>query len=137
MGADAAKTARRILVIDDDVDIAGVLKEYLESRPSTVFTVETAPNAKEGLAAAHRHRPDLVILDIEMPGMNGVEALKELRRLYEGIPVIMLTGNTKVSVAAETLVHGASSYAPKPLDFRYLEHLVTAFLPNPRPKPTT
>lgn len=136
MGADPAKTARRILVIDDDVEIAGVLKEYLESQPSAAFRVETASNAKDGLAAARRHRPDLVILDIEMPGMNGVEALKEFRRLYPGLPVIMLTGNTSVSVAAETLEHGASAYAPKPLDFRYLDHLVTAFLPNPQPKPT-
>lgn len=126
----------RILIIDDDADVVGVLKEYLESRPAAAFKVDTASNGKDGLAAMQRHRPDLVILDIEMPGMNGVEALKELRRLDRELPVIMLTGNTRVSVAAETLQHGASSYAPKPLDLRYLDHLVSALLPKPRAKPT-
>src|SRR5207245_7693302 len=66
-----------------------------------------------------RARPHVVILDVEMPGMTGVEVLASLRALDPTIPVIMLTANTDGSVAAETLKLGAVSYAPKPLDVRY------------------
>lgn len=67
-----------------------------------------------------RQRPNLIILDIDMPRMNGVALLKKIRHLDRNIPVIMLTGNADLTVAARTLKEGASSYAPKPLNFKYL-----------------
>ena len=79
-----------------------------------------------------RARPHLVILDVEMPGMNGIQVLKSLRAVDPTIPVIMLTATTDASVASETLRQGAVSYAPKPLDLRYLDHLVATFAMKPR-----
>lgn len=118
----------RILMIDDNAEIVAVVKEYLESRPVVRYVVEAASNGADGLQAVRRRRPDLVILDVDMPGMNGVEVLKRIRALDPTVPVIMLTGTDDVAVAAQILKEGASSYAPKPLNFKYLDHLVAMFV---------
>lgn len=73
-----------------------------------------------------------MILDVEMPSMNGIQVLKSLRAVDPTIPVIMLTATTDASVASETLRQGAVSYAPKPLDLQYLDHLVATFATRPR-----
>jgi DNA-binding response OmpR family regulator len=121
----------RILVVDDDPALLDTIREYLES-PGNRYVVETATRGSEALKLAARARPHVVILDVEMPGMTGVEVLASLRALDPTIPVIMLTANTDGSVAAETLKLGAVSYAPKPLDVRYLDHLVATFATKPR-----
>ena len=121
----------RILVVDDDPALLDTIREYLES-PGNRYVVETATRGGEALKLVARARPHVVILDVEMPGMTGVEVLASLRALDPTIPVIMLTANTDSSVAAETLKLGAVSYAPKPLDVRYLDHLVATFATKPR-----
>jgi DNA-binding response OmpR family regulator len=121
----------RILAVDDDPALLDTLREYL-ARPGGRYVVETATRGIEALELVERERPHLVILDVEMPGMNGVQVLQSLRAVDPTIPVIMLTANTDGSVAAETLKLGAVSYAPKPLDLRYLDHLVATFVMNPR-----
>ena len=121
----------RILVVDDDTALLDTIREYLES-PGNRYVVETATRGGEALKLVARARPHVVILDVEMPGMTGVEVLASLRALDPTIPVIMLTANTDGSVAAETLKLGAVSYAPKPLDVRYLDHLVATFATKPR-----
>ena len=121
----------RILVVDDDPALLDTIREYLES-PGIRYVVETATRGGEALKLVARARPHVVILDVEMPGMTGVEVLASLRALDPTIPVIMLTANTDGSVAAETLKLGAVSYAPKPLDVRYLDHLVATFATKPR-----
>ena len=105
----------RILVVDDDPALLDTIREYLES-PGNRYVVETATRGGEALKLVARARPHVAILDVEMPT----------------IPVIMLTANTDGSVAAETLKLGAVSYAPKPLDVRYLDHLVATFATKPR-----
>lgn len=126
----------RILIVDDNPGLLETLKEFLETQSATGqrYVVETAADGAEGLTAVMQRRPDLVILDVDMPGMNGVEVLKRIRRLDSSIPVIMLTGNANNSVAAQTLKAGASSYAPKPLNLRYLDHLVSSFIGARRSK---
>ena len=121
----------RILVVDDDPELLDTLREYLEKLGNR-YVVETAARGSEALWMVARARPDLVILDVEMPGMTGVQVLTSLRALDPTIPVIMLTGNTDGSVAAETLKLGAVSYAPKPLNLQYLDHLVATFATKPR-----
>lgn len=128
--ADAPK---RILIVDDDPALVDVLREYIAARfGEATYVVETAANGNDGLSAVRGRRPDLVILDIEMPGMNGVEVLKQIRAIDRRIPVIMLTGTADTSVTAATLEHGAVSYAPKPLNLQYLDHLLAMFLAKPR-----
>jgi len=121
----------RILVVDDDPELLDTLREYLETLGNR-YIVETAARGSEALWMVARARPDLVILDVEMPGMSGVQVLASLRALDPTIPVIMLTANTDGSVAGETLKLGAVSYAPKPLNLKYLDHLVATFATKPR-----
>jgi len=121
----------RILIVDDDPDLLDTLREYLEDLGDG-YVVETAARGIEALEMVARARPHLVILDVEMPGMNGIQVLKSLRAVDPTIPVIMLTATTDASVASETLRQGAVSYAPKPLDLRYLDHLVATFAMKPR-----
>jgi CheY-like chemotaxis protein len=121
----------RILVVDDDPELLDTLREYLETLGNR-YVVETAAHGSEALLMVARARPQLVILDVEMPGITGVQVLTSLRALDPTIPVIMLTANTDGSVAAETLRMGAVSYAPKPLNLKYLDHLVAVFATKPR-----
>jgi DNA-binding NtrC family response regulator len=115
-----AAARKRILIVDDEPLIAGVLGEHF----TAAYDVETALNGTDALTAVLRHRPDLVLLDINMPRMNGVEVLKDVKKIDESIPVIMVTANEQISVAADALKSGAFGYVPKPFDFRYLDHMV-------------
>jgi two-component system response regulator (stage 0 sporulation protein F) len=115
----------RILIVDDEAPVLDVLSEYFATQG---YTVETAPNGAEALAAVQRARPDLVLLDVRMPGMDGVEVLRKLRDLDRALAVIMVTANEDVALARETLKLGAFDYVSKPFDFRYLDRAVAAGL---------
>jgi len=118
----------RVIIIDDEPDLLSVLKEYIETRRRPQECgVETARDGSEGLDLLVRHRPDLVILDIDMPGPNGIVVLRKIRSLDPTIPVVMLTGKADAAQAGETLRDGAVMYAPKPLDLRYLDHLLALY----------
>lgn len=118
----------RVIIIDDEPDLLSVLKEYIETRRRPQeCVVETARDGSEGLDLLVRHRPDLVILDIDMPGPNGIVVLRKIRSLDPTIPVVMLTGKADAAQAGETLRDGAVMYAPKPLDLRYLGHLLALY----------
>ena len=121
----------RILLVDDDPALLDTLREYLETLGNR-YVVETASQGRDALWMVARARPHVVILDVEMPGMSGIQVLTSLRASDPTLPVIMLTANTDGAVAAETLKLGAVSYAPKPLDLRYLNHLIAMFATKPR-----
>ena len=118
---------RRVLIVDDEPLILEVLAEHFK----TEFDVETAPNGADALGAILRQRPDVVLLDINMPRMNGVEVLKDIKQIDESIAVIMVTANEQVQLAAEALKSGAFGYVPKPFDFRYLDHMLASILDKP------
>jgi DNA-binding response OmpR family regulator len=119
----------RILIVDDDVAQREAIHEYLVARyVDQGYTIETAPDGGAAMLAILRARPDVVILDVVMPGMSGTEVLKLIRATDPTIGVVMLTGQTDSRVAGETLKLGAIAYAPKPVNFRYLEHLLAAVL---------
>ena len=88
-------SVKTILVIDDEKDFGETVKMMLEAY--NIYKVVTASNGKEGIKKAHMIKPDLILLDITMPEMNGIEALKLLKESSAtvGIPVIMLTGHTE------------------------------------------
>ena len=111
---------KRILIVDDEPLIIEVLSEHFKD----TYEVETAMNGTDALAAVVRQRPDLMLLDINMPRMNGVEVLKDVKKIDDSIAVIMVTANEQVSLAADALKSGAFGYVPKPFDFRYLDHMV-------------
>jgi DNA-binding NtrC family response regulator len=115
---------RRLLIVDDEPLILEVLTEHFK----TDYDVETALNGADALGAILRARPDVVMLDINMPRMNGVEVLKDIKQIDESIAVIMVTANEQVAMAAEALRNGAFGYVPKPFDFRYLDHMLATIL---------
>ena len=115
-----------ILVVDDEEPVRDVLCEYLESQG---FGVEAAPDGETALAALGRHRPDLVLLDVRMPGMDGVEVLRRIRHAAPHVPVVMVTANESVGLAREMLELGAFDYVAKPFDFSYLDRAVSARAP--------
>src|SRR5437868_2033988 len=80
---------KRILVIDDDDNVR---EAFLAALECPAYRVEGARNGRAGLESARAHRPDLVFLDLKMPGMNGVETLASLREVHPNVPVYVVTG---------------------------------------------
>jgi DNA-binding NtrC family response regulator len=122
----ATRAAKRVLIVDDDVAIVRVLQDALGLfRHEHAYTVETAADGAEGLAALERGQFDLVLLDMYMPRMTGLELLTEIRRRGLQTPVLMLTGNEDNKSAATAIKSGVFAYVPKPFDLQQLEMLVS------------
>jgi two-component system response regulator (stage 0 sporulation protein F) len=113
----------RILIVDDESSVREVLGEYFTDRG---YTVDAASDGEAALATVQRVVPDLVLLDVRMPGMDGVETLRRIRAVAPALAVIMVTANEDVTLARETLKLGALDYVGKPFDFVYLERAVGA-----------
>ncbi len=103
----------RILVIDDEAAIRDSLKMILEYEG---YEVLTAPTGEEGIAQTEREAPDLVFLDVKMPGMDGLEVLQRLRHLVEVTPIVVVSGHGTVSTAVEATKLGAFDFIEKPLE---------------------
>jgi two-component system chemotaxis response regulator CheB len=105
----------RILVVDDAVVFRRVLSDVLSSDPD-LEVVGTAANGRIALAKLPQLTPDIVILDVEMPEMDGLQTLKELRKSYPRLPVIMFSALTEKGAEAtlEALARGATDYFTKP-----------------------
>jgi len=116
---------QRILAIDDDTSVTSVLKRGLSYEG---FAVDTANAGAEGFSLAREHYPDLVILDIMMPAMDGLEVLQRLRTADAHLPILMLTGKDAPSDQVAGLEHGADDYVVKPFTFAVLLARVRALL---------
>ena len=124
--AGAARGTKRVLLVDDDVAIVQVLQDALGLfRHEHAYAVQTARDGAEGLAALECGPFDLVLLDMCMPRMNGLELLAEMRRRGIQTPVLMLTGNEDNRSAADALAAGIFAYVPKPFDLQHLEMLIS------------
>ena len=106
-----------ILIVDDEQDFVEMLTMRLTDEG---HRVRAAYDGDEGLAALEEAPCDVVILDIRMPRMDGITALKEIKRLYPVVEVILLTGHGAVDTAVEGLKSGAFDYVQKPADFAEL-----------------
>jgi two-component system, NtrC family, nitrogen regulation response regulator NtrX len=102
----------RILVVDDEAEIRRSVRMILEYEGFEVFEASSGP---EGLAAIDRESPDLVFLDIKMPGLDGLEALQRIRQANESLPVVIISGHGTVSTAVEATKLGAFDFIEKPL----------------------
>ena len=124
---------KKILIVDDDPEVVEVLSRFFQKTPED-YAVQTVTNGEDALAALTISAPDLVLLDINMPGMSGIEVMKHIDHQ---IAVIMVTGNVD-EAPAEALKLGAFAYIPKPFDLAYIEQLVPLALMRRRaPKPRT
>ena len=121
----------RILIVDEEPELLDLLLAYFLAAE---YEVETATNGTEAVVAVSRQRPDVVLLDINMPCVNGVEALKEIMKIDQSIAVLMVTGNGELPVTVDAIRNGAFGYVPKPFDLRYLDHLIAASLGRSQPR---
>ncbi len=117
-GYRAAEQCSRILVVDDEPAVRELFKDLLEHKG---YEVITAASGAEALTAVREQRPQLVLLDILMPDMDGVETLEQIRQIDRVVPIIMLTAVVHEEIAKESLRKGALDYITKPVDFDYLE----------------
>ena len=111
-----------ILVIDDDEVVLGVLKDLLELRS---FEVLTAQEGRAGLEVFRNNRPDLVITDISMPELDGLQVLRRIRDMDECVPVILVTGHGDLDNALRALRRGAYDFLLKPINPEILLNTVT------------
>jgi DNA-binding response OmpR family regulator len=114
----------RILVVDDEPKIVQLVRDYLERAG---FAVSTARDGNEALMRAHSERPDLIVLDLGLPGLDGLEVTRRLRR-DSGVPIIMLTARDDETDKVVGLELGADDYVTKPFSPRELEARVRAVL---------
>jgi len=115
--AEPRRPDESVLVIDDDVGILDLLKNLLGGEG---YTVACAACGREGLEAIELAPPDIVLLDVQMPGMSGFEVLAKIREHRPNLPVVMVTGHGSEEVAADSLRLGADDYIAKPLRLRNL-----------------
>jgi len=102
----------RILVIDDEAAIRDSLRMILEYEN---YEFAGASNGQDGLAQIQRERPDLVLLDIKMPAMDGMEVLRKIKTVDETLPVVMISGHGTTATAVEAIRSGAIDFLDKPL----------------------
>jgi len=125
-GAKVTRT-KRILVVDDNLVIQEVLSEFL----GRGYTVETVANASQALAAVVHRAPDLILLDVRIPGVDGLSLLRSFRQMGVTTPVFIITGYDSAQVADEAVNSGADAYLPKPFDLLSLDRLVAETLSVP------
>ena len=110
--------AHTILVVDDESSVRKSLRKFLERNG---YRVVEAPDGDHALALYSQERPDLVLLDIRMPGKDGLETLRELRAIDPQAAVIMVTALHEEELAKQALAEGAFEYITKPTNHEYLE----------------
>lgn len=124
------KTSATLLIIDDDDVVRASLAAYLED---SGFSVLQAGNGQRGLQVFEEHQPDLVICDLRMPQMGGLELIRQVSERAPQLPVIVVSGAGVMSDAVEALRLGAADYLIKPLeDLAVLEHSVRRALDRSR-----
>ncbi len=117
---------KHILIVDDEADFRDTLGEQFEL--SDGFTVTLAGTGEDALALAPNQRIDIIVLDVDMPGINGIETCKRLRASGIRAPIIMLTGRTGEADTVAGLDAGANDYVAKPFTFSVLLARVRAQL---------
>ncbi len=115
-------TKKKVLVVDDDPAVCDMLKRFLTIKR---YKVNTVLSGEEAIKKVRKEEPHLVLLDIRMPGMDGVEVLKRIKEIDKNIPiVVMITAVKNDIVGRKCLEMGAADYITKPLSLEYLENVL-------------
>ena len=129
---------QRVLVVDDDPTVSDVVRRYLERAG---YAVTLCADGLSALTAYERDRPDLVVLDLMLPGLNGLEVCRRLRTADSGLPIVMLTALGEESDRVLGLELGADDYLTKPFSPRELvlrvQSVLRRSLARPTPAPET
>lgn len=122
----------RILLVDDEPDLVWAVRHSLSDEG---YEVVTAGDGLEALAVARRHRPDLIILDMVLPSLSGLQVCQKLRRdpALAAVPIMFLTVHNTIDDRVAGLDEGADDYLIKPFDLRELKARVRALLRRGRP----
>ena len=115
------KRKQTILVVDDEPMVLDLFQKILSRER---YTLLTASNGKEALELVCKKRPDLVILDLKMPDMSGIETLRRINRRNENPEVIIITGYGSMETAKAAMRLGAYDYITKPFDIDYIRALI-------------
>jgi len=109
---------KHVLVVDDEAEIREMLLDCLESRG---YRAEALPDGRSALDWLADHETDMILLDLRMPGLSGIEVLEEIRVRRPEIPVVVLSGCADEELARSSLSKGAHDFLPKPIDLAVLE----------------
>ncbi len=113
--------SKKILIVDDQPGIRLLLQELFNQEN---FETQIAVNGLEALKTLENEQPDCVLLDMKMPGMSGIDVLKELKLKWPELPVIMMTAYDEIALTEEALKIGALKYFTKPFDIFELRDAV-------------
>ncbi len=111
-----------MLVIDDNKDFVELIKNFLKIRGFKIKAAYTAEQALKYLEEGYR--PDMILLDLMLPGIKGMDFLETIKSLYPDLPVIVVSGIKDLNVAVEAMKKGASDYLTKPFGLDELEHRI-------------
>jgi len=103
----------RVLLVDDEVEFVETLVKRMKKRGLDVHGVKSG---EEAIEALEHSQPEVVVMDVKMPGMNGIEVLKIIKKLNPLVEVIMLTGHASLELAMQGMESGAYDYLMKPMD---------------------
>jgi DNA-binding response OmpR family regulator len=118
----------RILVVDDEPELVTILTKYFTDAG---YTVDAASHGGDALIAISQYQPDVVVLDVMMEGLDGLQVLQRIRSLDPAIRVIMITGSNDASLKPTTLSMGAFAYVSKPVSLPHLHEAVSAAFTRP------
>lgn len=115
----------KVLIVDDECTVCKDISQYLESKG---YATITANNGQQALSKLLLEGPDLILLDIRMPDMDGIECLSKIKRLNKNALVIMVTCITDIDIAKQAIELGALDYITKPLGLEALDIAITTYL---------
>ena len=127
----SGRSLGRILVVDDEPSVVLILTKYFSDAG---YTVDAASHGGDALIAVSHYQPDVVVLDVLMEGLNGVQVLERIRALDPKIRVIMITGSGDASLKPTAMSMGAFAYVSKPVSLEHLHEAVTAAFARPGPR---
>lgn len=120
---------KHVLLIDDEQSVCWALQRAFER---TGYRVHSASSAEDGMALARKHRPDAIFLDVRLPGMDGIEALRHLRNITDDAPIVIMTAHGNLSTAVRAVEGGAFDYLSKPFDLSQALEVAARAVGRPR-----
>ncbi len=111
----------KLLIVDDQLGIRRLLYEAFNEEG---YEVDLAGSGQEAIEKVKAAPPDLILMDMKMPGMNGIETLHEVRKINDAVAVIMMTAYGELEIIAEAVKFGIKEYVTKPFDIIELRELV-------------
>lgn len=116
---------KKLLIVDDQCGIRLLLEEVFKEDFCETYQAE---NSRQALAIVSEQKPDVVLLDVKMPGMDGLEILRQMRRMGSDTKVILMTAYSELDIIEEAFKHGVVTYISKPFDIEEIRREVNRHL---------